>query len=490
VCRGGRGSSYTCVEATDPAGLVSPPARGSTDMTAILPRLPRVTYFDADLVVEVERSEETILGLSQRHRIPHMSECGGHARCTTCRVRCLDGLGNLSPRTGAERAIAEARQWDPFTRLACQTRVRGDVILERLIHSPADATRMRAEESGDQRGREVTLVTLFCDLRGFTPLTERSLPYDVVHLLNRYFETVGEPILNNNGYIDTYVGDAVVAHYGLDGAPPERSCLDAVRSALLMQRRLEDLNDALLAEFGVALRIGIGVDLGTAIVGPIGHSSKRQLTAIGDSVNRASRIESATKTFAAGLLVSDEVMEHVSASVDSPRVFDAELKGKSGVARLHEVTGFAVADTAMTIQSTFALVALERKRFAERFYANLFAIAPDTKAQFADTPPEMQDRMFVEILFLVARSLSRLDELAPALTALGARHVAYGTLEAQLPIARHALIATLRELLGDAMTADAEAAWSATYDAMIALMTRGMQLERGQRRHCTQEDRG
>src|SRR3954452_15757189 len=405
---------------------------------------PRVTYFDADRVVEVEGPEETLLGLSQRHRIPHMSECGGCARCTTCRVRCLDGVANLSPRTDAESAIAAARGWDPFTRLACETSVHGDVIVERLIRSPAEATRMRAEESGLQRGREVSLVTLFCDLRGLTPLTESYLPYDVVHLLNRYFEAVGEPILNNNGYIAMYVGDAVVAHYGLDGSLPARSCLDAVRSALFMQRSLEDLNHEMVTEFGAALRIGTGVELGTASLGPIGHSSKRQLTAIGDSVNRASRIESATKTFGAGLLVPDEVMEHVSASVVSPSSFDAELKGTSGVTRLHEVTGFSVPDAALTIQSTFALVARERKRFSERFYAHLFAMAPETEAQFVDTPPELQDRMFVDILFLVARSLSRLDELAPALTALGARHVAYGTFEAQLPIARRALIATLR----------------------------------------------
>src|SRR4051794_138688 len=89
-----------------------PQERCGTDMTTTQARPPRVTYFDADRVVEVEGPEETLLGLSQRHRIPHMSECGGRARCTTCRVRCLDGVANLSPRTDAERAIAAARGWE------------------------------------------------------------------------------------------------------------------------------------------------------------------------------------------------------------------------------------------------------------------------------------------------------------------------------------------------------------------------------------------
>lgn len=141
-----------------------------------------------------------------------------------------------------------------------------------------------------------------------------------------------------------------------------------------MQRSLDDLNHRVLSEFGIALQMGIGADVGTAIVGPIGHSSKRQLTAIGDSVNRASRIEGATKAFGAKLLISDDVMEHVRASVVSPRSFDAELKGKSGIARLHEVTGFVAHDPVMTVQSTFALVARERARFGQRFYENFFAM--------------------------------------------------------------------------------------------------------------------
>ncbi len=245
-----------------------------------------------------------------------------------------------------------------------------------------------------------------------------------------------------------------------------------------MERSLEDLNRRVLSEFGIALQMGIGVHIGTAIVGPIGHSSKRQLTAIGDSVNGASRIEGATKVFGATLLVSDDVMEHVRASVVSLRSFDAELKGKSGRARLHEVTGFVGNDPVMVIQSTFALLTRQRPRFGQRFYENFFALAPGTRELFSSTAPELQDRMFVDMLFLVVRSLSRMDELMPALVELGARHAAYGTVAAHFPMVKRALMQTLREVVGDAMTAEAEAAWSETYDAMAASMVRGMQAER------------
>jgi hemoglobin-like flavoprotein len=277
-----------------------------------------------------------------------------------------------------------------------------------------------------------------------------------------------------------YIGDGLVAHYGLDGASAERACVDAVRSALLMIQSLEDLNRRVLSEFGFSLEMGIGVHFGSAIVGPIGHSSKRQLTAIGDSVNVANRIERATKTLGATLLISDEVMEHVRPLVRSPRRFDTELKGKRGRACLHEVTGFVTQDSVMLVQSTFAQVAGDEARFGRRFYEILFSIAPTTRALFTTTPSELQERMFVEMIWLAVRSLSRLEALTSALEDLGARHAVYGIEAWHFAINKRALIETLREVLGSRMTPDAEAAWSETHDVISAAMLRGMNSARAQ----------
>jgi adenylate cyclase len=87
----------------------------------------QIRYQSDRRIVDVAHPGETILDVSIRYEVPHFRECGGIGRCTTCRVRVLAGIGNMTPRTPAEARIAEARGWDEFTCLACQTRVTGPV---------------------------------------------------------------------------------------------------------------------------------------------------------------------------------------------------------------------------------------------------------------------------------------------------------------------------------------------------------------------------
>src|SRR3982074_1881967 len=99
--------------------------------------MPRVPYF-YEMTLEDVPGGQTLLDLSIRHRIPHLHQCGGYGRCTTCRVQIPDGLSNVSPRGGVEQKGASRRGWDKFTRLACQTRVEGDVVIRRLLNNAQD----------------------------------------------------------------------------------------------------------------------------------------------------------------------------------------------------------------------------------------------------------------------------------------------------------------------------------------------------------------
>lgn len=299
--------------------------------------MPQIRYHNEKVVDEADLSL-SLLEVSLKHGIPHTHVCGGRARCSTCRVAIIDHEENVLPRNEAECALATKKGLEPNIRLACQTRVAGDVTLRRLVMDTTDV-RLVDAETGLTCGREVPLAVLFSDLRNFTAFSEVNLPYDVIHILNRYFQPAGEAIIRNGGYIDKYMGDGIMALFGLEHDDATENCLAAIRAAVEMRDALVELNGYLAPQFKTELRCGVGVHFGTAVVGEIGHREKRQFTAIGDTINVASRIESANKEHGTEILVSDEVVAHLDARVRIGRAFDASLKGKSAAFRLHEVLG-------------------------------------------------------------------------------------------------------------------------------------------------------
>ncbi len=294
-----------------------------------------VTYEDGTRVEEADFGL-TVLQISLKHGLAHLHECGGNARCSTCRVMVREGLENVLPRNQPEQRLADARGFEPDIRLACQTRLRGPISLRRLVYDDQDVAVVRAE-GGGSTGCERGVAILFSDVRDFTPFAEANMPYDVVHILNRYFLAMGDAVLENGGTIDKYIGDGMMALFGVDGGQPRDLCLVAVRTGLQMLERLAHLNRYLKEHFAVEFHIRIGIHFGEVVVGRMGHPRNMQVTAIGDPVNMTSRIESAVKGTGASLLVSEAVYTQVKDDVQTGVVTEAELKGKHGVHRLYEV---------------------------------------------------------------------------------------------------------------------------------------------------------
>jgi adenylate cyclase len=296
--------------------------------------------YEQEKVVQEDQPGETVLCISRRHGIPHTAACGGHARCSTCRVIVLQGPENLTPRNEPEAHLAGLKGLGDDIRLACQARVLGPVTLRRLVHDECDIALAQSDTS-HSTGKEVSLAVLFSDIRGFTPFVETHLAYDVVHILNRYFQQMGEAVLRHGGYIDKYIGDGLMALFGLDGAQPARACEQAVGAALDMVAELPHFNAYLERLFATSLEVGIGVHFGEVILADMGHPKRMQLTAIGDTVNVASRIETATKLFGTRLLVSEPVVEQLPGKLSLGRHQRTLLKGKSEEQLLFEVLGLA-----------------------------------------------------------------------------------------------------------------------------------------------------
>ena len=301
--------------------------------------MPRITYQN-EAVVEVDTTT-FILQASLQHGIPHTHVCGGNARCSTCRVLILEGLEYCCPRNEKEQKMANRRNFSPLVRLACQTTVSGDVALRRLVLDDEDVQLVDQEVAGGAAprsvGEERHLAILFADVRNFTAFAEAHLPYDVVHVLNRYFSRVGAIINHHHGQINNFIGDGLMALF--DTHASTDPTLNAVRAGLEMLKAVEAMQAYFEAQFKINFRIGIGVHYGEVVLGTVGSGDNRRLTAIGDAVNLASRIESANKEAGTEFLISEEAHEQVKDHVRIGKHCDLAIKGKTGTYSLHEVVG-------------------------------------------------------------------------------------------------------------------------------------------------------
>ena len=272
----------------------------------------------------------SILEMSRMAGIPHASVCGGRGRCSTCRVRVGGPDRSLLPAASAEEQKVLARVGAPANvRLACQLRPPpGRYRITPLLppsSGPADAYRRQLQAHGGER----YVAILFADIRGFTSISEGRLPYDVVFLLNRYFRATGQAVQAAGGRLDKFIGDGVMAIFGLS-TEPQVACRQALDAARRMALALDDLNEALSGDLDQPLRIGIGLHAGPAIVGEMGFERTSSLTAIGDTVNTASRLEALTKDFAVELVVSQDLLDRAGTDVPAAARHEVEIRGRQG----------------------------------------------------------------------------------------------------------------------------------------------------------------
>jgi adenylate cyclase len=248
----------------------------------------------------------TVLEASRSALIPHLSVCGGRGRCSTCRIRVVGDLA-LTPPAPQELAVLQRIGAGPDVRLACQLRPSRDLAVTPLLSAIRSVATERAPRDA-HGGRERQVAVLFADVRGFTKIAENKLPYDVVFLLNRYFEAVGSAVAEAGGIANQFTGDGVMALFGVS-TNIETACRQALLASSVMIRRVEELSRELKDELPTPLRIGIGIHAGAAVVGEIGYGDTHYLTAVGDTVNTASRLEALTKQYACDLVISALVSE-------------------------------------------------------------------------------------------------------------------------------------------------------------------------------------
>jgi len=388
----------------------------------------------------------------------------------------LKGQENLSPPNAIEAGMRQARRWSSDVRLACQSRVYGDVEIERQMWSYADVQRAQLELFKQDKAEERAIAILFCDLRNFTRISTEQFPIDMAYMLNRFYTVMGESILMNNGIIYQYIGDEIVGIFGASGGSKEKVCLDAVRAAFGMRLALERLNHEELPSMDTHFSAGIGIHFGTAFVGHLGHPRFRQFSVIGDPVNAASRIQAYTRVAESDMLISGTVANALPRDTFRlGRTFEPELKGIPGTVELVELLGFKEHDVVLELQTTLELVLKDEEGFAERFYANLFRRDSSLKQLFHGDM-RSQGRMMTHMLTGIVYGLSRPEFLRSGLYALGRNHLRYGVKPEHYPVAREVFLQTIVEELGVQCTDSAREAWAAALLMVTDAMQEGAEM--------------
>jgi class 3 adenylate cyclase/nitrite reductase/ring-hydroxylating ferredoxin subunit len=297
-----------------------------------------VTCHPDDVDFEV-RNGETLLEAGLRAGVGFAHACGGRAKCSTCRIWVLDGLDRCHQQNDLETAMATRLGFGPEVRLACQLRPDADLRVRRLVLDETDLAmcsqldRAVATRAGEERA----IAVVFSDVADSTSISEKLSPYDLLYLLNRYFVQVGDVIEKNGGYIDRFVGDGVMAIFGLSDEP--RPTLRAVKASLELLELADRVKPFFAKLYGVDFDIRVGLHFGTAVIGSLGAIGHERITAIGEVPNVASRIEAANKEAGTRFLISEAAHAEVKDGVEVADYVRVRLRGTRERITLYEVGG-------------------------------------------------------------------------------------------------------------------------------------------------------
>ena len=222
--------------------------------------------------------------------------------------------------------------------MGCQTKLTGNISFRRLLldKRDADLNNQITEQKLESVGTIRNLTILFCDIKGFTPFSESLSAYDVIFILNRYFSIMREVIIRHGGEVNNYIGDAVMAIFGLKES--RQQSLRAVSASVEMLKEMDQFKSYLKKAYGRDFDIRVGVHYGEVISGSVGSGDDRKLTVIGDAVNIASRIEAINKEAGTRLLISETVYDQVKDKISVRNYLRLKLRGTSNLITLHEVS--------------------------------------------------------------------------------------------------------------------------------------------------------
>ena len=209
-------------------------------------------------------------------------------------------------------------------------------LFKKYVPEPVVNKALKQKDEEIRQGEKLEAALLFCDIRSFTPIAERLLPTQVVHLLNVYYSTMSEVINKHNGVINQFVGDEIFVSFGAPLPIPEPET-SAVKCALEMVRKLVDISESLRSIIKENIVIGIGIHYGPIVAGNLGSDDRLSYSITGDAVNTAKRIESLTKNLPNAILISQAIYDKTRDIISTNPLDEVAIKGKNEKVKIFQV---------------------------------------------------------------------------------------------------------------------------------------------------------
>ena len=266
-------------------------------------------------VVQIPRGW-TVLEASRSFGIAHMSICGGRARCSTCRVRVIEGADHCSPVGQDEQRTLARIHATRDVRLACQLRPHGAISIVPLL-STKDEPWLKLRREAAETITEANVAVLFVDLHRWIGARRRELPpHDRIHALDLTLEVVGNAILGEGGAQSRLASESTMAIFGLD-CGIDAACRGALQAAGQIERDMQVLNARLTRELGFAADLSLCIHAGPAVVGNAGHGDARTLTAVGETIDVTQRLREFSRIGGARFVISRDAIAPTGLTADS-----------------------------------------------------------------------------------------------------------------------------------------------------------------------------
>jgi len=288
---------------------------------------------------------DTVLEALLADGIDHTHVCGGNAYCSTCRIMILDGIQNCSSPSSAERALAKKLDIPVHIRLACQTKVSGDVTIRRMVIDSEDIDIVESQLAQGAIANDQSVAILVATIRGATNFDEVNFHYDIIYIMSRYFNRMQKVVGEYSGIIPNFMGVKLLAVFGIDKGDADRTDLTverAVWAGLDMLKAVTELNTYLAQLSYRPLNLSIGIHYGTAVLVPVDATKPNVVTPFGDAANLAGRVEAANREVGSELLVTEEIYKAIKGKAVINRIgiinFASRTSAEAQDIKVYEVT--------------------------------------------------------------------------------------------------------------------------------------------------------